>query len=172
MSRPIMVSVLFFTVLNLLSLCYCLSAALPLSSLLSCNRKFSQLPAKASLGLQEAVRTSLAETECSVPGGVCQSRANKGCSSPPQRCYIHSKQEVKNLNAAITGAVSLKLAAREECPTDNCCESGEAYLEFPVHDFQSAACNSPNGRRTVLMTSRFEWVIVKDLKSGSRRVMR
>lgn len=31
MSRHIMVSVLFFTVLNLLSLCYCLSTALPLS---------------------------------------------------------------------------------------------------------------------------------------------
>lgn len=145
------------------SLCYCSSAALPLSSLLSCNRKFSQLPAKASLRFQEAARTSLAETECSVPGGVCQSWANKGCKSPIQRRYIHSKQEVKNPNKAITEAVSLKLAARDEYLTGNCCQS-----EW----FQSTACNSPKGKRTVFMTSKFEWVIVKDLKSGSRRVKR
>lgn len=97
------------------SLCYCLWPTSPLSSLLSCHRKFSQLPAKASLRLQEVARTSLAEAECSVPVGVCQSQANKGCCSPPQSfCYIHSNQQVKNLNTAITGAVSLKLAGREE----------------------------------------------------------
>lgn len=39
----------FFLLFSISSLCYCLSAALPLSSLLSCNRKFSQLLAKVSL---------------------------------------------------------------------------------------------------------------------------
>lgn len=84
--------------------------------------------------LQEAARTSLAETECSVPVGVCQSPANKGCCSPPQSfCYIHSKQEVKNLNAAIAGAASLKLADMEVWLTSRCCELGRLIWSFPFN---------------------------------------
>lgn len=120
----------FFTVFNLLSLLLSLRC---LASLLSCNRKFSQLPAKASLRLQEAKLgwDWMLSSRGSLSGTGKQRMQFPTSEVLHTHTHTHTKQEVKNLNTAITGAVSLKLAAREECPTDNCCESGCLIWSFP-----------------------------------------
>lgn len=63
--------------------------------------------------------------------------------------------------------LSLKLAHTEDCLTTAAVNEG-GLSAVSRSSFQSAACNSPKGRRT----SSFEGVTVKDLKSGSRQVMR
>lgn len=103
---------------------------------------------------QEAAGSGLADSECSAPVGVCQQLANKGCCSPPQRlCYIHGKLEVKSLNTVINRLASLKLADREECLTNNCCELRWLIWNYPIiAGSQSAAFKTTQkaGKRVLI----------------------
>lgn len=68
--------------------------------------------------------------------------------------------------------LSLKLAHTEDCLTATAAVSQGGLSAVSRSSIQSGACNSPKGRQRVPMTSSFEEVTVKDLKSGSRQVMR
>lgn len=116
---------------------------------------------------QEAARISLAEAEGSVPGGVGQDAV--WCTSEVRHTQQTGGQEPEYghhwswvFEAGSSGRMAERQLLRNQGGLSGVSRSW----------FQSAACNSLKGRRTVLMTSRFEWVIVKDLKSGSRRLMR
>ena len=177
--RLLKLSIIVFAFLYLaLTLTSPLSAyfdsARPFSSLLFLWQEILTIADQCFPPSQEAAGSGLADSECSAPVGVCQRLANKGCCSPPQRlCYIHGKLEVKSLNTVINRPASLKLADREECLTNNCCELRWLIWNYPIiAGSQSAALKTTQkAGKSVLINSRSEWVVLKELQSGSRQVI-
>lgn len=165
-------ALLFFCphLLLLCSLCHSLKSTLPFSSLLFLWQEVLTIAGQSVRPLQEATGTSLAESECSAPAGICQQLANKGYCSPPQSLhYINGKLEVKKL---------------EYSNHWGCLWSGQieknAWLTTAVNWVSlSGVIRSSAGPKVPLVTTQKPdgeslstiGVILKERQSGSRQVV-
>lgn len=167
-------SLLFLPAHTLISsaLCGDFNPTHPFSSLLSCCRKFSQLPARVSSSAGGSRVWLGRGLNAQLQWEFAERLANKGCCRPPQRlCCIHGKPEDKSVIQLSLWLALWSLADWTERLTYNCCELRRLIWNYPIVSRPHSADGNetPNTVRGFLSTPSLSGSFWRSCKVGVDR---